>query len=331
MKESFRVVVTDVLTDDLGIERGVLADVADVDSLGAQCEGDLVGRIEDADAIMLYHKVTISASIIERLKHCRLIVRCGVGYDNVDIAAARQRGIPVANVPDYGSEEVADTAIGMMLSLARGIGQLNSLLRSAAAPWEHTPVAPLARLRGRGFGVVGLGRIGSAVALRAKAIGMDVVYYDPYKEDGYDKALGIRRVGSMEALLEASYALSLHCPLTDATRRMIDRSAIDRMPRRALLINTARGEIVDTASLPDAIAEGQLGGAAIDVLPTEPPAEDDPLIRAWRDPGHPAYHRLLVNSHAAFYSEEGIVEMRSKSAQACRRALLGQALSNVVN
>jgi len=331
VKTAFRVVVTDVLTDNLVIERRVLADIADVDSLGAVREGDLVGRIEDADAMMLYHTVTLSASSIERLKHCRLIVRCGVGYDNVDIVAARQLGIPVANVPDYGSEEVADTAIGMMLTLARGIGPLNSRMRSAVAPWEHTPVVPLARLRGRGFGVVGLGRIGTAVALRAKAIGMDVVYYDPYKERGYDKALGIRRADSLEALLAASYALSLHCPLTDQTRCLIDRSAIDRLPRRAFLINTARGEIVDTAAVPAAIAAGQLAGAALDVLPAEPPTDDDPLIRAWRDPDHPAYHCLLLNPHAAFYSEEGVVEMRTRSAEACREALLGRSVPNVIN
>lgn len=328
---SFHVVVTDVLTDELDIERSVLAGVADVVSLGAESEEHLIGRIEQADAIMLYHKVTMSARIIERLKHCRLIVRCGVGYDNVDVDAARARGIAVANVPDYGSEDVADTAIGMMLALARGISRLNSLMRDAAAPWAHTPVVPLARLRGQTLGIVGLGRIGSAAALRAKAIGMDVVFFDPYKEEGYDKALGIRRADSLEGLLETSYALSLHCPLTERTRRMIDRAAIDRMPRDALLINTARGEIVDTGAIPEAIARGQLAGVALDVLPTEPPPADDPLIQAWRDPNHPAHHRLLLNPHAAFYSEEGVVEMRTKSAQACRRALLGERVPNVVN
>jgi hypothetical protein len=166
----------------------------------------------------------------------------------------------VANVPDYGTEEVADTAIGMMLALARGIHLLNSRLRADRGPWSHSQAAPLARLRRRVLAIVGLGRIGTAMALRAKALGMDVAYYDPYKPDGYDKALGIRRVDRFEDLLAQAFVLSLHCPLTAETRNMIDGQAIARMPRQSYLINTARGGIVDTAAIPAAIASGHLAG-----------------------------------------------------------------------
>ena len=151
-----------------------------------------------------------------------------MGYDNVDCGLARQRGIPVANVPDYGTEDVADTAIGMMLALARGIAYLNSRLRAELGPWSYLQAVPLHRLRGRVFGIVGLGRIGTAAALRAKALGMDVAFYDPYKPDGYDKALGVRRVESFDELLAQAHVLSLHCPLTEETRHMVDAAAIAR-------------------------------------------------------------------------------------------------------
>ncbi len=327
----FRVVIADFIRDAIEPERRVLGDLATVECLGATDESQLGGRIENADAIMLYHDISVSRPTIERLERCKLIVRCGVGIDNVDYRFARQRGIPVANIPDYGTEEVADTAIGMMLAMTRGITRLNSQLRAGIGPWYYTQTAPLRRLRGRTFGIVGLGRIGFATALRAKALGMDVVFYDPLKQDGYDKSLGIRRVESLTELLAQSFVLSLHCPLTPQTRASIDAAAIERMPAGSYLINTARGAIVDTAAIPAAIASGKLAGAALDVLPHEPPATDDPLMQAWRDPQHPAQHRVLVNPHAAFYCEEGLMEMRVKGADACRRALLGQKIRNIVN
>lgn len=331
MAELARVIITDFINDDLSPERDTLGDIATVESLDAYSEDDLVGRIELADAVMLYHHLGLTRRTIERLERCKLIVRCGVGVDNVDHAFARQRGIPVANVPDYGSEEVADTAIGMMLALARGVTLLNSRLRGGVGPWHYTPMVPLQRLRGATMGLVGFGRIGIAAAQRAKAIGMDVAFYDPYLPDGYDKAVGVRRVEMLDELLEQSYVLSLHCPLTDETRGMIGAAALARLPRGAFLVNTARGAIVETAAIPDAIAAGQLAGAGIDVLATEPPPDDDPLVKAWRDPEHPAHHRVLLNPHSAFYSEQGLLDMRIKGAQAVRRALTGHRIRNVVN
>jgi len=331
MNEQSQVVVTDFIHDDLEPEREVLGELAEVVALAARGEDELVGRIEQADAIILYHELSITRRTIQRLARCKLIVRGGVGIDNVDRQTARQRGIPVANVPDYGSEEVADTAIGMTLALTRGIHVVNSRLRAAEGPWSYRQIVPLARLRGRVFGVVGLGRIGTATALRAKALGMEVVFYDPYKPDGYDKALGIRRVETLLELLAQSLVVSLHCPLTEETWRMIDSAAISQMSRGSYLINTARGGVVETSAVPEAIASGRLAGAAIDVLTAEPPADDDPLLVAWRDPDHPAHHRLIVNPHMAFYSEEGLLDIRLKTAEACRRALLGQPLRNVVN
>ncbi len=326
-----KVFVTDFITDRLDTEREILGDIADLAALGANHEDELRGHIEDADAIMVYHMLKLSEQTIERLEHCKLIVRCGVGYDNVAGAAARRKGIAVCNVPDYGTEEVADSAIGLTLALTRGIAYLNSRLRDGQGPWTYTQVQPVWRLRGRTFGIVGLGRIGSAAALRAKALGMDVLFYDPYAPDGRDKSLGVRRVETFDELLALSHVLSLHCPLTPETRHMINAASIERLPRGSFLVNTARGGVVDTTAIPAAIASGRLAGAGIDVFDGEPPADDHVLIAAWRNPEHPAYHRVLINPHSAFYCEEGLNEMRVKGADACRRAILGLPLRNVVN
>ncbi len=326
-----RVIITDFIHDDLLPERTVLSGMAEVEALDAHDEDAFVGRIESANAIMMYHNISLTRRTIERLQDCKLIVRCGVGFDNVDYVFARQRGIPVANVPDYGTEEVADSAIGMMLTMVRGIHLYNTRMREHPSPWMYTVAGPLYRLRGRIFAVIGLGRIGMATALRARALGMDVVFYDPYKQDGYDKTIGIRRAESVEELLDQAFVLSVHCPLSSETKNMINAEAIDQLPMGAYLVNTARGAIVDTSAIPDALASGRLAGAAIDVLVGEPPLPDNPLLVAWRDPKHPAYERLIVNPHAAFYSEQGLMDMRTKGVDACRRALLGLKLRNVVN
>ena len=328
---TFKVVVADFITGPLDPERAVLGELAQVHAVAAQSERDLAGAVEDADAIMIYHTIAITRSTIDRLRHCKLIVRCGVGYDNIDCAARSSGGIPVANVPDYGPEEVADTALGMALALVRCIHLLNSRLRAGEGEWSFQQAVPIRRLRGRVFAVVGLGRIGTAAALRAKALGMDVCFYDPYVPDGRDKALGVRRCETLDELLHQAWVLSLHCPLTDETRRMINRQTMGAMPKGSYLVNTARGAIVDTPALADMLAQGHLAGAALDVLPQEPPAPDDPLLAAWRDPAHPAHHRLILNPHTAFYCDEGLMEMRLKGAEACRRALLGLPLRNVVN
>lgn len=326
-----KVYITDFIGEPLEPERRVLDGVAEVVALEARNEDELRGKIEGADALMIYHFLTLGRETIEGLQQCKVIVRPGVGYDMVDVEAARGRGIPVCNVPDYGTEEVADSAMAMALSLMRGVNFLNSRLRREEGAWSVEQVAPLQRLRGSVFGVVGLGRIGTATALRAKAHGMEVVFYDPYVPDGKDKALGMRRVDALEDLLKQAHVISLHCPLTDETRAMVSASQIDQMKEGAFLVNTARGGVVDPCAVVAALESGQLAGAGIDVLEQEPPSEEEPLIQAWRDSSHPAHDRLIINPHAAFYCEQGEVEFRRKGAEEVKRALLGEKLRNVVN
>lgn len=331
MSQRAKVVVTDFLTEPLDHERRILDDLADVAALNAMAEDELVGKVEDADCIILYHLLRITRRTIERLRKCRLIVRGGVGFDNVDVEAAREFGIPVANVPDYGTEEVADSAIGMALALTRGMHHLNSFLRRGRGAWTHTHAAPIRRLRGRVFGVIGLGRIGTAAALRAKAFGMEVLFYDPFVPQGRDKSLGVKRAETLVELLNQSWIVSLHCPLTPETRHMLNRVTLEQMPRGSYLVNTARGGVVDSFAVLEAVTSGRLAGAGLDVLETEPPEESDPLLAAWRDPQNPLHDRVIINPHAAFYSEEGAIEMRVKAAGNCRRVLQGELPWNVVS
>ena len=326
-----KVIITDFVTEPLNEERRILGDLAEVIALDALCEDELIGRVEDADAIMIYHQFNVTSRIIQSLTNCRLIIRCGVGVDNVDHAFARTRGIPVANIPDYGTEDVADTAIAMMMTLTRGVHLMNSRLQRKEGPWHYSPMVQLHRLRGRVFGIVGLGRIGTAAALRAKALGMDVWFYDPYAPDGKDKSLGVRRAESIEELFAQSYVLSLHCPLTPETRLLVNAETLKLLPQGAYVINTARGAVSDPMAILRAIEDGHLAGAALDVLEKEPPSDSDPLLQAWRDPHHPAHDRLILNPHSAFYTEEGLRDMRVKGSENVRRVLLGQVARNVVN
>ena len=326
-----RVVVTDYIVEPLDHERAVLNGHAEVVALGARTQDELRDGITDAEALMIYHFLQLDAATIHSLNRCKVIVRPGVGFDNIDIVAAEKCGIPVCNVPDYGTEEVADSAIGMAVSLSRGSHYLNSRLRrDPDAQWAVGVAGSIPRLRGQVFGIVGLGRIGSAAAVRAKSFGFDVVFYDPFVPDGMDKALGVRRVDSLEELLEQSHILSLHCPLTELTQGMIGREEIDLMPRGSVLVNTARGGVVKTNDVVGALANGQLSGAGIDVLEVEPPAEGDPVVAACRDVSHPAHDRLLLNPHAAFFCNEGEAEFRTKGAREVLRALRGEPLRNQV-
>ncbi|MEM7012393.1 MAG: C-terminal binding protein [Verrucomicrobiota bacterium] len=326
-----KVVITDLIVEPLNYERHVLDGAAEVVALNAMSETELEGKVEDADAIMVYHYFRFTKATIDRLGKCKAIVRPGVGYDGIDIVAARERGIPVCNVPDYGTEEVADSALALGLSLARGSHFQNSRLRRGIGDWNVDQARPIPRLRGRVFGIIGCGRIGTAAAIRAKSFGFDVRFFDPYVPDGLDKALGISRVESLDELLKASHIVSLHCPLTNETRGLIGAHEIAKMPQGSVLVNTSRGGVLDTAAAVDALAGGHLSGAGIDVLEKEPPPEDSPILTAWRDPDHPAHDRLLLNPHTAFYCEEGAEEFRVKGAQETLRALRGEPLRNVVN
>jgi phosphoglycerate dehydrogenase-like enzyme len=319
--------------DDALIERREFGDAAEI-AVHRERRSD---RIPDetwraADAIICYHEVPIDQEVIDRLDRCRIIVRSGVGYDQIDIAACGARGIPVCNVPDYGTTEVADHAIALMLGLARGLVSYHQrLLADPHAGWHWSGAPLVRRLRGSCFAVIGLGRIGTAAARRAAALDMRILFYDPYLPDGAELALGWQRAASLEALLAEADVLSLHCPLTGETANIIDARALARMKPDALLINTARGALVELAALEAALREGRIAGAGIDVLPAEPPDAAHPLLQAFRRREPWIDGRLLLTPHAAWVSEAGRVDLRTKAARTVLNYLESGQLRNCVN
>jgi phosphoglycerate dehydrogenase-like enzyme len=301
------------------LEKEILGDAARITRHLCESDADFDEEALAADAIILWHNLPLTAAGLARLKHCRAVIRNGVGYDSVDIAAARALGIAVCNVPDYGTEEVADHAIALTLALCRQLFPLAAEAKSLG--WTIPVGRHLRRLRSLTFGVVGLGRIGSAAALRAKALGFRVVFYDPYLANGVDKALGIARARTLDELLAGSDVLSLHCPLTAETRHLIGARELALLPEGAFLVNTARGAIVEKAAVLAALRSGRLAGAGLDVI------EDEPL----RSPDEAATPNLIATCHAAFCSVEAKAEMRRTSARLALAAVRGEPLENVVN
>jgi D-3-phosphoglycerate dehydrogenase/C-terminal binding protein len=324
-----KVVVTDYLAPPADLEQNELSGLAEVVCLQARSNHELRGRLADADAIIVFHEITLPADLIAEAARCRIIVRCGVGFDAVDLRSAGQRGIPVCNVPDYGVDEVADHTLGLMLACNRGILRAERLVRHSLSPWNKQAAGSVQRLAGQTIGIVGLGRIGSAVALRAKAFKMRVVACDPYLRPGLEKVLGVTLM-DLPALLAESDVVSVHTPLNEETRHLIDARALARMKPSAMLINTSRGAVVDTDALAEALLAGRLAGAGIDVLPIEPPPPAMALMKLWQRTVEP-FINLVITPHTAFYSDAGLVEMRQKAAQEIGRALRGEPLRNCVN
>jgi D-3-phosphoglycerate dehydrogenase len=272
---------------------------------------DILAVARDADAILVTY-AKLPGELLRQLTRCKAIGRFGLGVDNIDLAAAKELGIAVNYVPDYCLREVSDHAMALLLALARKITLSNKLVQSGR--WEVPPIVPLRRLEGRVLGLIGFGNIPRALAPKAKAFGLRVVVHDPYVSPQVLAAAAVEDA-SFEALLGMSDFISVHAPLTQATRGMIDAAAFAKMKEGALLINTARGPLIDEAALVAALDSGKLGGAALDVVATEPLPKDSPLIG--RD-------NVILTPHTAFYSVEALEELQTKCASDVARVLSGE-------
>jgi D-3-phosphoglycerate dehydrogenase len=315
------VVVSDHDFEDLSIERNVLEGVADVRDAGGDLDGaggDVADELADADGV-LNLRSDVDGQLLERMDDCRIVARYGIGVDNVDVEAATKRGIYVTNVPDYCQEEVATHALSLLLSLYRGITRYDASV--ADGEWDRDVVTPIHRLSTQTLGVVGFGAIGRAVADRATARGVDVVTSDPFVDEATAANHGAELV-PFEDVLERADAVTIHSPLTDDTRGMVDAAAFERMKSSAVLVNVARGPVVEGDALRGALDAGQIAGAGLDVFPDEPPAEDDPL----RD-----HERVVATPHVAWYSEEANAERRRTAAENVRAVLNGERPENAVN
>jgi C-terminal binding protein len=295
-----------------------------------------LAQLEDKDCLdvdgLMVMRHAVPADQLARFPNLACVVRMGVGYDKVDRVAAAARKVMVCNVPDYGTTEVADHALALALSLRRGIVlHLEAQRRPQPAPWAYIRDPLLKRNGVQTFGIVGLGRIGTAAALRAKAFQYRVVVYDPYMPNGTELGVGVERVHSLEALMEQTDTLSIHAPLTPETRGMISRSMLERMPKGGVLVNTARGPIVDVDAVADLLKRGHLAGVGLDVLPVEPPVEPVPeLVRAYRAREPWCEGRLIITPHSAYFTPEAWNDTRLKAAETMRAALLGPRPQNVI-
>jgi len=290
----------------------ILSDIDATVELARDSSRDAILEIaRNAQGLMVTF-ARIDRSIIDELSECRVIGRFGIGVDNIDIDAATAASIQVCYVPDYCLDEVSDHAMALIMSLARKITFSNALVQSGR--WEGKAVAPLWRLRGRTLGLVGLGKIPQTLVPKALAMGFRVIAHDPYIESGVAATLGVELVG-FDALLEHSDSISIHAPLTPETENLFDRNAFEKMRPDALLINTARGPLVNEQDLAEALDNGRIAGAALDVLPTEPPASDCPLLN--RD-------NVILTPHTVYYSEDALLDLQTKAASDVASVLCGR-------
>ncbi len=280
---------------------------------------ELVQAAAGAAVILAGAPPKFSRAVLERLPDCRAIVRYGVGTETIDLAAATERGIMVVNVPDYCTEEVATHTLALILAcerrlLAAGAGVVQG-------QWQISHLRPLFSTEQQTLGILGFGRIGQAVARKAAAFGFTILVHDPVASEAALASQPVRPVG-LDELLARSDVLSLNAPLTPGTYHVIDAAALARMKPTAFLVNTARGGLVDEAALAEALRAGRLAGAALDVLETEPPPPDHPLLGA---------ERCLLTPHMAWYSEQAAERMRRLAAREVARVLRGEPPLNLVN
>jgi D-3-phosphoglycerate dehydrogenase / 2-oxoglutarate reductase len=292
------------------------ADHATLDAAGVELRelaghdpADVLDAARGVDAVFVYH-ARFPRETIERLDGVRVLARCGAGYDNIDVVAAREHGIEVVYVPDYGVDDVADHALALLLACARRVPESDRSIRAGAWP-SYTELAPMYRLRGRTLGVIGYGRIGRKVAEKGRAFGLRVVVHDPFVDESVDRDL----------LLRESDFVSLHMPLTDETRHTIGRAELARMKPTAVLINTARGGIVDGVALVEALAGGALGGAALDVFEETPLPREHPLR---------SLDNVVLTPHSAAYTEEALAEVRKRPLADALRILRGETPKDAV-
>jgi D-3-phosphoglycerate dehydrogenase len=274
--------------------------------------------IRIADALMVTTQ-PVPRELIDCMERCRIISRVGTGLDAIDLEAAAERGIWVSYVSDYSIDEVSTHAISLLLVLARSLSPL--LASSRAGRWDGSGLGTVYRLKGQVLGIVGCGRIGQAAAAKGRGLGLRVIGFDPYMDGQVLRDQGIEPV-DLETLLRTSDFVSLHSPLTEANRHLINATSLAKMKPTAYLINTARGPLVDEAALLAAVQAGQIAGAALDVLTVEPPPPDHPILH---EP------KIIVTPHTAWYSEAAKVDVRVRGAEEVVRVLNGETPRSAAN
>uniref|UniRef100_A0A3Q2TQP0 C-terminal-binding protein 2 n=1 Tax=Fundulus heteroclitus TaxID=8078 RepID=A0A3Q2TQP0_FUNHE len=316
---------------DCTVEMPILKDLATVAFCDAQSTQEIHEKVlNEAVGAMMYHTITLTREDLEKFKALRIIIRIGSGYDNIDIKAAGELGIAVCNIPSAAVEETADSTLCHILNLYRRNTWLYQALREGTRVQSVEQIREVAsgaaRIRGETLGLIGFGRTGQAVAMRAKAFGFNVIFYDPYLQDGLERSLGVQRVYTLQDLLYQSDCVSLHCNLNEHNHHLINDFTIKQMRQGAFLVNTARGGLVDEKALAQALKEGRIRGAAMDVHESEPFSFSQGALKDAPN--------LICTPHTAWYSEQASLEMREAAATEIRRAITGRipdSLRNCVN
>jgi D-3-phosphoglycerate dehydrogenase len=314
-----RVVITDHGFPNLRHEETILG-AAGAELVVAQCKTpeDVIAAAKDADALLVQW-APVNAAVIATLTRCKVIVRYGIGVDNVDLAAAKAKGIAVCNVPDYGVREVAEHAVSLALALTRQLPQIDHRLRGGT--WKITPDRPMPALHASTFATAGFGRIARTAQEMMHGFGCVRIAYDPYVAADAMKAAGVEKV-ELDALFARADILSLHLPATAETKHFVNATRLTQMKKTAIVVNTARGPLVDTVALAAALKAGTIGGAGVDVYEKEPIEKDHPLFAA---------PNALLTSHVAWYSESSIPRLQQLAAEETVRGLKGEPLKNQVN
>ena len=314
-----RVLVTDHGFPNLRHEETAIV-AAGAELVVAQCKtaDDVIAAAKDMDALLVQW-APVNAAVIATLTRCKVIVRYGIGVDNVDLAAAKAKGIAVCNVPDYGVREVAEHAVSLALALVRQLPQIDQRLRGGT--WKITPDRPMPALHASTFATAGFGRIARTAHEMMRGFGCTRIAYDPYVTAEAMKEVGVEKV-DLEQLFTRADILSLHLPITPETKHFVSAGRLLQMKKHAIVVNTARGPLVDTVALAAALKAGTIAGAGLDVYEKEPITLDHPLFSA---------PNALLTSHVAWYSESSIPRLQQLAGEEVVRGLRGEPLKNQVN
>jgi D-3-phosphoglycerate dehydrogenase len=309
---------TDPLHSEFSHEHAELAKIgAELRVFKVKTEEEVAAACKDADALLVTY-ARIGKIALAGMPKLKIVVRTGVGYDSLDVAAATARGVMACNVPDYCISDLAEHTMALLLAWWRRIGELDRQVRTAG--WG-LPIKPMHRLEGKTLGILGLGRMGQAVAVRAKGFGVTLTAFDPYIPDPVFQSLGVTRL-SLEELCRTADIVTIHSPLTPETRHLICDRTLALMKPTAVIVNTARGGLIKTDDLARAIGEGRIAGAALDVIEEEPLGMDHPIR---------ALSRVILTPHAAWYSEEAEPELRRRAAQIAVQGLQGERPVSLLN
>jgi lactate dehydrogenase-like 2-hydroxyacid dehydrogenase len=322
--------ITDHMIGTPDLETQVLGEDVEIDFFASTDEaGFAPDRLERLDALMVWG-ARLGERTIAHLKRCKGVVRYGVGYEKIDLTALSKARIPFANNPDYGTEEVADHAVAMILSLQRRLWEHDHRARGYRSGWQVHSLKPLPRSNRVTIGIVGVGRIGTAVANRLKPFGFRILGYDPGQPPGHEKAIGYERCEQLDELFASSDIVTFHCPANKETRGILNADSLARLKAGAIIVNTARGELIqDLDALEAALRSGHVAAAAIDTLVQEPPG-DHALLTAWRNREDWLAGRLVITPHNAFYSDHAAIEMRQNAAKTVRILLDEGRLRNQI-